>query len=297
MRKSIIEEKIDIFHGLSNELPFDIRKSGAKSVVTIHDIIFVKLPGVYKPVDRFLYEIKYKSSCFNADRVIAISQQTKNDLIECWNIPEDKIDIVYQGCSSIFYEKPNEEKCKEITIKYSLPKDYIISVGTVEERKNLLLTVKAMVMGKIDMPLVVCGGYTPYVNIIKEYARKENVLDKILFLNNIDFADLPAIYAGAKVSVYASLYEGFGLPILESLNCGIPVITSQGGVFSETGGDAAYYVNPYSVDAMIEALNKVSSDNDLRKGMIAKGYEHAELFRDENVVKNTHDVYQKLYEQ
>lgn len=291
MAGDIRKSGVDIYHGLSNELPADIRRAGCKSVVTLHDLIFVHMPHLYKPIDRVLYTQKYGRSCRNADRVIAISKQTKDDLVNIWHIDPDKIDIVYQGCSDIFYTHASETERDVVRNKYSLPKEYVLSVGTIEERKNLLLTVRAMAEGGIDMPLVACGRHTPYADAIMQYAEKQGIANRIHLLHNVSMADLPAIYQMASVSVYASKYEGFGIPIIESLWSGTPAITSRGGVFSETGGDACLYVDSSDVGEMTEALRMAIEDNDTRIKMIARGYEYVKRFSDESVAKALHRVY------
>ena len=157
MARDIRRRKCDIYHGLSNELPLDIRHSGAKSVVTVRPY-FRTLPQPIQKADRMLYTYKYRKSCQLADRIIAISRQTKSDLMEFWGIPEEVIDVVYQGCNPIFYHKrADEDTIASVRAKYGLPEDFILSVGTIEERKNLMLTVRAMAEGGIDIPLVACG--------------------------------------------------------------------------------------------------------------------------------------------
>lgn len=294
MAHDIRRRRVDIYHGLSNELPLDVRRSGANSVVTIHDLIFVRYPNLYKKVDRMLYAYKYKKSCLLADRVIAISHQTKNDLMEFWNIPEEVIDVVYQGCNPIFYKRPADAAIASVRAKYGLPEAFILSVGTIEERKNLMLTVKAMAEGNIDLPLVACGRKTPYADAIMEYAASKGIADRIIMLHNVDMSDLPAIYAMALVFVYVSLFEGFGIPILEALNIGVPVITAKGGVFGETGGDACAYVGPYDIDEMIETLRAVAGDTLLRESMMEKGHSWAARFADDAVAAELNAVYRKL---
>lgn len=292
MASDIRASGVDIYHGLSNELPADIRRAGCKSVVTLHDLIFVHMPHLYKPIDRMLYTQKYGRSCRHADRIIAISKQTKDDLVNTWHINPDKIDIVYQGCSDIFYTMASETEKERVRKKYDLPSAYILSVGTIEERKNLLLTVRAMVEGGIDLPLVACGRHTPYADAVMQYAEKHGIANRIHLLHNVSMADLPAIYQMASVSVYASKYEGFGIPIIESLWSGTPAITSRGGVFSETGGDACLYVDSSDVEEMTEALRLALEDNDTRVKMIDRGYEYVKRFSDESVAKALHHVYE-----
>lgn len=285
---------IDLFHGLSNELPMNIRLSGARSIVTIHDLIFVRFPELYGLANASLYKMKYRLSCDNADRIIAISRQTKNDLVKLWGIPEEKIDIVYQGCDKSFTVPASEEKKEEVRRKYDLPQRYILSVGTVEERKNLMLTVRAMAGGGIDTDLVVCGRQTPYADTIRSYARQRGILDRIHFIGGLSFSDLPAIYQMSEVFVYASVYEGFGIPILEALNSGVPVITTEGGVFVETGGDACRYIDPKNVEDMAAAIKELLRDTALRQEMIAKGRAHAQNFSDDKIAANIMAVYDKV---
>lgn len=282
MGADIRRHGVDLFHGLSHELPADIARSGARSIVTMHDLIFVRYPELYKPLDRALYIQKYRKSCNLADRIIAISHQTKTDLVDLWDIAPDKIDVVYQGCDRMFYDATTSEQRDSVRQRYNLPPEqFILSVGTVERRKNLMLTLKAMVGGRITVPLVVCGRWTSYKTELDDFARKNGISHLLHFHNDIRFEDLPAIYQMSSVVVYASLFEGFGIPILEAMNCGVPVITSAGGVFSETGGTACLYVDPTSVEAMQGALHRLFSDSALREQMILKGRSHALGFRPE----------------
>ena len=294
MAKDIRRHRLDIYHGLSNELPYDIREGGAKSVVSIHDLIYIRYPNLYSKIDCYLYKKKYKRSCEYADKVIAISRQTKEDIMVFWKIPEERIAVVYQGCNPIFYEKVSEPFKEAVRKKYDLPSEYILSVGTLEERKNLMLTLHAMVEGKIDIPLVACGKWTPYADELMKYAEEKGIANRVFFHHDIEMADLPAVYQMASVAVYVSLFEGFGIPILEALNSGVPMITSKGGVFKETGGDACLYVGQYDLEDMIEALKKALYNSDIRRDMIEKGNAYVLNFRDDKVAANLYRVYESL---
>lgn len=294
MAPDIRRADIDLFHGLSNEIPRDIRRAHVKSVVTIHDLIFERHPELYRPTDRWLYRSKYRRSVADADRVIAVSHQTKNDLVDLWGGAPEKIDVVYQGCSPIFYRRFEDEQRRMIRAKYRLPGRFLLCVGTVEERKNALSIVQAMVRGKLDLDLVLCGQLTHYADTIRTFARRNGIENRIHFVTNVQFADLPAIYQSAEMMIYPSFYEGFGIPILEGLNAGIPVITSEGGVFTETGGDAALYVDPKDVESLLAAIRRVQDDRDLRQSMIERGFVHAGRFREEHIARNLLETYQKL---
>lgn len=291
MSGSIRRSGVDIYHGLSHELPSDIRHAGVGTVVTMHDIIFVHHPELYKPADRYIYTKKYKRSCRDADRIIAISEQTRADLVNEWNIVPEKIDVVYQGCDPQFAAEVPPEKRDEVRAKYRLPGSYILSVGSIEERKNLMLTVRAMAEGGIDADLVACGRRTPYADRIMEYAESKGIAGRVHMHHNVEFADLPAIYRMAGVFVYASLFEGFGIPILEAFNSRVPVITTAGGVFTETGGNAAMYVNPFSAEEMAEALKLILGNASLSAEMVAKGVSHAAKFTEPSIAANLNRVY------
>ena len=150
------KNKIDVYHGLSNELPFNIRAFKGKKIVTIHDLIFLRYPKLYPLFDRTIYNKKIKRSCENADVIIAPSKQTKNDILHFYSIKPDKIKVVYQSCNKVFYKETSQGQLENIRSKYKLPEKYLLYVGTIEERKNLLIIIKALTIVK-SIPLVVIG--------------------------------------------------------------------------------------------------------------------------------------------
>ena len=260
----------------------------------MHDAIFIRYPELYDALYRKIFIRKNKFSCRVADRIIAISEQTKRDFIEFFGADAEKIDVVYQGCNNIFREKVSEEKKAEVRKKYNLPETFLLNVGAIEKRKNLGTIVRAIHQGKIDIPLVACGNKTEYVNEVNLLISEYKLENQVFLLHNVDFADLPALYASASVFVYPSVFEGFGIPILESLCIGTPVITSRGSCFEETGGKSSLYVDYNNAEEMAEAINKTLFDSDLRQKMIADGKAHSELFTDEKVARNLMNVYKKL---
>jgi glycosyltransferase involved in cell wall biosynthesis len=276
------KDRIDVYHGLSNELPGRLQNTKMGKVVTIHDLIFFRYPEFYKSIDRRIYAKKTQYSCQAADKVIAVSEQTKRDIVEFLDIEPDKIEVVYQGCNPLYYQRLEKESRQLVGNKYGLPSSYVLYVGTIEARKNLLNVVKAMHAGGISLPLVVVGKPTPYMEMVQRYIHEKNV-ENVYFLHGVPLEDLPAIYQMAVVFVYPSMFEGFGIPILEALNSGVPVITSKGSCFSEAGGKAALYTDPERVDELTEAIRMVIGDPGLQKRMIAEGHQHSLKFR-ENII-------------
>ena len=285
---------IDLYHGLSQELPWGIDKLNIKSVVTIHDCIFLRYPQLFDPLYRVIFKKKYAYSIKNADRIIAISEQTKKDIIHFFKADEDKIDVVYQGCNPIFYDPAVESSKQHIREKYNLTKEYILYVGTIEERKNLISIFKGLEHAKTDLPVVVIGRPTKYLNEVKSYLEKANLNHRAIFLHHVETENLPAIYQNSKLFIYPSQFEGFGIPILEALNSGTPVITTNGSCFPEVGGDAVKYVNYKDNAGMQHTIDEVISNKELRKEMITKGKAQALKFREQHIAENIAKVYNKV---
>jgi len=293
LSKQLVHDHIEIYHGLSHEIPYNFPSSQVKSLVTIHDLIFLRLPHLYRTIDRTIYERKFRYSCQTADRIIAVSRQTANDIEEFFHISPEKIDVVYQGCNPMFNtEVPLIEK-EILRMKYLLPKSFILYVGTIEERKNLLTLIKALHYGKIDMPLVVIGKPTPYMNKVIEFIERHSLIN-IIFCDVVQNQDLPGIYQLADLFVYPSIFEGFGIPIQEALYSKVPVITSKGSSLAEAGGKYTLYVDPNNVEEMAAAIKKVLFDRELQEKMKIEGYRHARGFDDDKVSANIMQVYQKV---
>jgi glycosyltransferase involved in cell wall biosynthesis len=289
------KDRIEIFHGLSHEIPYHFPKKQVKSIVTIHDLIFLRLPHLYGLIDRTIYKSKFRYSCEASNRIVAVSRQTADDITEFFNISHDKIDVVYQGCNPVFNtEVPLIEK-EILRMKYLLPKTFILYVGTIEERKNLLTLIKALHYGKIDIPLVVIGKPTPYLNKILEFIERHSLIN-IIFCDVVQNQDLPGLYQLADLFVYPSIFEGFGIPILEALYSRVPVISSKESSLTEVGGDYTIYVDPNNVEEMAAAIKKVLYDRALQEKMITEGYRHSRNFDADKVTANMMQVYLKVLE-
>ena len=292
---------LDIYHGLSHELPLSMPE-GVKTVVTIHDLIHERYPEFYPFFDRKMYSFKFKRACAQADLVVAISEQTKRDIIDFYKIPAEKIKVIYQSCDRQFYlNKPHytphdiAEKRKTY-FRNPKAKHYILYVGSIIPRKNLLNLVKSVaLLAEMDILLIVVGyGSGQYFNDILKLIGEKEMTDWVSFFFNMPFSDLPFLYQNVDTLVYPSLFEGFGIPIIEAMWSGCPVVTSVGSCFQEAGGDAAFYIDPKSHYDMAHVLHNVLSNKFLRDKATADGYAHVARFHEEKIGKEWMDTYRSL---
>lgn len=293
--KRLVKDGIELFHGLSNEIPVGIEKTGVRSVVTIHDLIFMRYPELYPAMDRRIYFRKVRNAVRAADRIIAISRQTRDDILELTDADEQKIRIIYQGCHPWFHKKASPETLGNTRKKYDLPPAYLLYVGTIEERKDLLTIVRAIHEHHIDIPLVAVGRKTDYFGQVKRYMEQHRVKN-IFFHHHIDNADLPAVYQQAEAFIYPSRYEGFGIPVLEALNSGTPVITTRGGCLEETAGAGGLFMEPGNAEELAMLIKKILDDSELRERLITGGSGHALEFREEKTIPKLFHVYQECLE-
>lgn len=283
---------LNVFHGLSHELPMGL-PAHIRSVVTVHDLIFLRYPQFYNQIDAWIYKSKLAYACREADKIIAISNQTASDLVEFLGVDPAKIDVIYQGCHANFRTSLQADEINSVRKKYNLPSEYLLNVGTVEPRKNILQLIRAMALlpAESGLPLVVLGRHTPYFKTVMEEASRLKLLDKIIFMENIPFNDFPAIYQGAKIFIYPSLFEGFGIPLVEAIESNVPVITSRGSCFSEAAGPAAQYVDPLDPGQLADSIIKVLSDDQLQLTMKRESYQHVQQFRPEIVAQSLMTLY------
>lgn len=287
---------VKLFHGLSNELPCGLGRRGIRSVVTVHDLIFRILPGCYKPVDRWIYTWKFRSACRRADRIVAVSECTKRDIVRLFGIDPAKIEVIYQGCDEMFAERRSAAELDRAAREYGLPERYLLNVGTLEERKNLLEVVQALEHLPAEIHLVAVGGRTAYTARVERYAAKHGLTDRIHLLHKVTYRDLPLLYARAEVMVYPSRYEGFGIPIIEALNAGIPVVAATGSCLEEAGGPDQLYVSPDDPAELARAVSRILDDPELRRTLAERGRAYVERFRMEVVGPQMADLYGRLSE-
>lgn len=287
---------VRLFHGLSNELPWNIRKStNVRSIVTIHDLIFLRYPQYYKPVSRWIYHLKFRRACEQADRIIAVSECTKRDVMHFFGIPAGKISVLYQGCDERYRLTTTMEQREEVRIRYQLPPRFILYVGSIEERKNLMLLAEALPKLKDeDIAVVAIGRYTSYADKIRHFVKAQGLDMRFRMLNSVPSADLPVFYQLASVFVYPSRFEGFGIPMLEALCSGVPAIGCTGSCLEEAGGPSSLYVDPDDAQGLAKAIDSILTDVALRTRMVNDGYAYAHRFETETLSEQLLSLYEEV---
>lgn len=284
-------QNADIFHGLSGELPLRWEQKPIKKVVTIHDLIFMRFPKYYSWFDRKIHLWKFKKAAKSADQIIAISEQTKQDIIRFLKTDARKITVVYQGCHQSFKEKPGEGFLVQIKDKFNLPATFVLNVGTIEERKNLFNLVKALAGSGI--PLVVVGRKDKsYFGKIEKLVKQSGV--EVYFLENVSMDELAAIYRLATIFVYPSFFEGFGIPVIEALYSETVVVTSNVSCLPEAGGPDSVYVDPHNVEDISAKIRFLWDNEPERKRREEKGLAFVQRFNDDVIAKDLMDVYCNL---
>lgn len=292
LSREVSDLHLNIFHGLSNELPVGIDKTGAKSLVTIHDLIFEKHPEWYPTIDCKIYRAKVRKAIEVADVIVAISHQTRTDLLEEYGAETSKVEVIYQGCNPAFKGNLTSEQLHTLLHSFNLPERFALYVGTIEPRKNLHKLIEAL--REQDVPLVVVGRETPYMQKVMETLKGSRLEKHFFYLTDLNVQHLAALYQAATVFVYPSLYEGFGIPIIEALNCGTPAVTGQGSM-AEAGGPGCISVNTADAEQLRNAVLKIWHDDHLRQTMAAAGKEHVKQFTDVALWQSWVNLYGKYF--
>ena len=292
-------DKLDIFHGLSHELPPGIRQNAKGCLVTIHDLIFMRFPHFFPKIDRLVYKAKYKSACDKADIILAICENTKKDIIEFLGVDEKKIRVAYQSCHPSFEKKVPKDDLNTFLEKLEIPNKYFLQIGAIEENKNQLLTIKSFSKIQKDFPdtyLVVVsgGGNKLYKEKVLKTIEELGLEEKIIFKKSLPNDSLPYLYQGALSLIFPSFYEGFGIPIIESMFCGTPVITSKDGCFKEAGGPHSLYINPSSVEDLTEAMSLLLRNELLRSEISRDSMAFVKKFHFKNTSQVLRSIYQEL---
>lgn len=298
IKKDLRHDKIELYHGLSHEIPLNIHKTGIRSVVTIHDIIYKTYPDMFTAIDRTIYDLKFRYSCKHADKIIAISESTKNDIIRYLGVPPEKIEVIYQAINPLFYQMQTEQEAKTIVRKYNLPEDFLLYVGSINSRKNLMSAVKALAIlpPGMQIPLVIIGKGGAYKNEVLKFAAEHRLEHLLILIDNLaDSKALQAFYQMAKIFIFPSIYEGFGLPVTEALLSKVPVITTNVSSLPEAGGKHSWYVSPTDTEGIAKGIETILADDIYRQNIIEEGYRFAhEKFKPSLLTEKVHTLYKSL---
>ena len=293
--RDLQRDGISVFHGLSGELPRGIRQSGIPSVVTVHDLIFMRHPEYYHWLDTKIYTHKFHRTCQEADRIIAISECTKRDIMELGGVEPERITVIYQSCAPRFDGIASERQQQEVSRRFGLPRRFVLNVGSVEERKNMLLAVKALLRMPEDIGLVIVGRETPYAEHIRTYVRHHQLQGRVRLLHGVTDSDLAVLYAMAETFVYPSRYEGFGIPVIEAVNSGLPVVACTGSCLEEAGGPDCLYVSPDDDEALAAALMQTLKGAEGRQQRIERSRSYVRRFAGNDVARQVTEVYESLH--
>lgn len=291
----LVTGQLDLFHSPDFVLP---PVSGRiPTLLTVHDLSFVHFPHVYTTTLVSYLNRVVPWSVRRATHVLADSVATKQDLIEIWNVPEKKITVLYSGVDADFAPVDDENRLVAVREKYALGQaPYIFTVGTIQPRKNyqMLIQAFAKVAQTQEHNLVIAGGKGWLYDEILAEVHAQNLVGRVLFTGFVDDVDLPTLYSGASLFVFPSLYEGFGLPLLEAMSCGVPVISSDASCLPEVAGRAAVLLPPHKTAAWTEAMEALLNSPVDRAQLVASGYAQAKQFSWEKSAQQLLHIYGRL---
>jgi glycosyltransferase involved in cell wall biosynthesis len=305
----LIIGKVDLFHSPDFTLPPTL--PGVPTLLTVHDLSFIRDPDSAWPSLRVFLNKAVPRSVKRATHVLADSQATKNDLVELFGTPAEKITVLYSGVEARFAPVRDRAEIDRVCAKYQLPRPFILSVGTLQPRKNYARLIEAFGQfvaahtstaplrgsaqyAACDYDLVITGGRGWLYESIFEQVKRSGLEGRVHFPGFVDEADLPTLYSAADLFAYVSLYEGFGLPLLEAMACGAPVVGSNTSSLPEVLGDAGWQVDPRSVDDIAQALTRMMSTPELRQRSIGLGLERAQLFTWDKAARELLAIYEQV---
>jgi len=284
------KKSVDIWH-MTTPLPIKIK--GAKTVVTIHDLIPLKVPFTTLDVKNNFYHL-FKWICKTADLILSVSEQTKKDIIDIYQVPEEKIQVTWQSVKQIKYQEDIDFEEKYLKSHKINKEKYVLFVGNIEPKKNIKSLITAMSFVDEDIKLVIVGKkawlWQDQLKNMSKYLKKK----RVKFMNYVDDEELAVLYRNATCLVFPSIYEGFGLPVLEAMQNNCPVICSGITSLPEVAGDAALYIDPYDYKDIRSKITALLNDPQLRKGMIEKGQKRVDFFSPENYAKRLEKAYNSI---
>jgi glycosyltransferase involved in cell wall biosynthesis len=266
----------DLFHGTLNVAPF---ASPVPTVITIHDLAFIRFPHTFRSHNRTYLDVATRTSARNAACILAVSEHTKREVTGLLGVPPERV-IVTHDAARAHFRPPDPNTLAQFRLRHNLPDQFILYVGTVEPRKNLttLLDAYSQVARATDTPLLVGGGKGWLYGPVFERLEAHGLRSHVHFVGYLDEEELPLWYAAATLFVFPSIYEGFGMPPLEAMSCGTPVVTSNTSSLPEVVGNAGLTVDPTNADALADAMLQVLHDESLRADLRERGLQRARLF-------------------
>jgi len=286
-------EPVDVFHA-QFIVPSFLK---CRTVTTIPDIAYEHFPEFFPPYQKAWSKVLIRRSARRADHIITVSQYSKNDLVNTYDIPPEKITVTYEAIGNEFYPRDNSQARDRIASRYGIGSPFVLYLGRLQGRKNLVRLVEAYsIVRQAGCPhkLVLAGGkdsmFMPVVERIRELRLEEDVV----FPGYIPSQEVPWFYNAASAFIYPSLFEGFGLPVVEAMACGTPVVTARGSALEEIAAGAALIVDPLDVTSIAGGLQKVLEDQDLRSRLINAGLKRSASFSCEETARQTVAVYEKV---
>ena len=288
-------EKLDVFHGLSNELPLDWKSGSVASIVTIHDLIFRRFPETYKSMDRWIYDKKVAFVAKRADMILATSHQTKADLEDFYPESKGRIEVVFQDCDPGFHYRKRTEAVAKILYKYDIvERPYILCVSKLEKRKNhkRLLEAFKKILNLISEDLVLVGSRGDAADEILDQLGDFD--GRLRWLGKVETDDLVNLYDGSSFTVFPSVFEGFGIPLLESMRRGKAIVTSKGSCFEEIAGRSALYADANSSDEIAEQIFRISTQSETKAELERLAKIESKRFDPKILVEQVHKIYSGL---
>jgi glycosyltransferase involved in cell wall biosynthesis len=288
--------RVNLFHATDFVLPPTL--PGTRTLLTVHDLSFVRVPETASPSLKAYLDTVVPRSVARADHVLADSQATKDDLMALYGVAESKVTVLLSGVDPHFERMDAPQMLRALRAKYHIAdRPYIFSVGTVQPRKNYPRLIRALAALRAegrDVGLVIAGGRGWLDDPIYSAIRGNGLAQYVHLIGFADDEDLPALYSGAAAFAFPSLYEGFGLPILEAMACGTPVVTSNVSSLPEVAGDTALMVDPTDLEGLTAALRRLLDDENLRQRLVAGGLKRAREFSWDRAAQNLKNIYSSL---
>ncbi len=285
---------MDLLHSPDFIPPF---RRNCKSVITVHDLAFLLYPH-FLTQESARYYSQIDQAVRHTDHMIAVSEATKHDLMQRLGVPESKVSVIYEAAAAQYRQLPLDEAQRYVNNKYGLNEDYMFFVSTIEPRKNVPGLLKAyrglLDSYKSEVKLVLAGGQGWLSDEVMETVDRLKLSDQVRFLGRVPSADLPFLYNAARLLVHPSFYEGFGLPPLEAMACGTPVVVSNVSAMPEVVGDAGLLVDPNDISEMTVGMYRVLTDDQLRQEMIHKGLARAACFSWDKAARQTLELYARV---